>query len=530
MSTPTYGWMQKQWTVCAVSLLVGTAGTAVAAVGPLPIASAVASSSDGNVAPNAIDGSLATRWSAKGDGQWIRFDLGSSKLITALGCAWYKGDLRRSIFDVDVSADGNAWTRVYTGSSSGRSAAEESFDLADSIARYVRITGHGNSVDLWNSLCEARVFGDVPPPVEVRILPTSVTATASDGNLPANTLDGSLDTRWSAQGSGQSITYDLGSSRTTTSVDIAWHKGNERISRFEVQTSPDTQTWVPVFLGVTSGTTAALETVDVADSVGRYLRIVGYGNSLNDWNSISEVEVYGLAGSTGTTNTPPSTNTSSVLPSKVLNLTNWKLTVPVETSQPGSPDEYLQPQLATFSLDPYFVVTPDGKGVRFRAHCGGATTSGSSYPRSELREMTSSGTKLASWSTTSGTHTMVITQAITRLPDYKNHVVAGQIHDSNDDVVVFRLEGTKLFVDLNGTAGPTLNANYQLGTVFTVKFVARGGKIECYYNGTLAYTYTKSATGCYFKAGCYTQSNVSRGDLPTSYGEVVIYGLSVTHQ
>ncbi|MCC6235422.1 MAG: polysaccharide lyase family 7 protein [Verrucomicrobiales bacterium] len=527
MSTRTLVSRTWVWTWGGLGLALATA-TAWAAVGPLPISGVVASADDGNVAANALDGSLATRWSAKGDGQWIRLDLGVSKLVTSLGCAWYKGNLRRSLFDVEVSGDGLSWTRLYSGSSSGSTLAEEAYELPDALARYVRLVGHGNSVDTWNSLSEVRVFGDVPPPVEVAIVPTRVWATSSDGNLPGNTLDGSLDTRWSAFGAGQAIMYDLGSARTTTSLDVAWHKGNERSTRFEVQTSADAGTWVPVFIGVTSGTTAGLETVDVGDSVGRYLRIVGYGNTLNDWNSISEVEVYGLA-STTTTNPPPPVGTTN-LPSTVLNLTNWKLTVPLNTAHSGSPDEYMQPELATFRLDPYFKVNESGNGVVFRAHCGGYTTSGSSYPRSELREMTNNGTKLASWSTTVGTHTMVVTQAITHLPDVKNHVVAGQIHDANDDVIVYRLEGPKLFIDLNGNAGPVLDPAYELGRLFTVKFVARGGKIECHYNGRLVYTYTKSATGCYFKAGCYTQSNLSRGDAASAYGEVVIYGLSVTHQ
>jgi hypothetical protein len=125
---------------------------------------------------------------------------------------------------------------------------------------------------------------------------------------------------------------------------------------------------------------------------------------------------------------------------------------------------------------------------------------------------------------------MEITEAITHLPVAKPHVVAGQIHDANDDVIVFRLEGTKLFVDQNGTNGPVLTTHYQLGDVFTAKFVAHDGGVEVYYNGQYVYTYSVSASECYFKAGCYTQSNVSKGDSSTAYGEVVIYGLSVTHQ
>ncbi|RMD63706.1 hypothetical protein D6833_05360, partial [Candidatus Parcubacteria bacterium] len=218
-------------------------------------------------------------------------------------------------------------------------------------------------------------------------------------------------------------------------------------------------------------------------------------------------------------------------PSSVLDLSYWKLTLPIDEDGNGKADEIKQPELATYEHPVYFHVNSDGTGVVFRAHCGGATTSGSGYPRSELREMQQGdATQKASWSTDDGVkHVMEITQAITHLPDVKPHVVAGQIHDANDDVIVFRLEGSKLFIDINGTDGPTLNSNYQLGEVFKVKFEVYNGVIDCYYNDQLKYSYTHSASGCYFKAGCYTQSNTSKGDDASAYGEVVIYDLLVTH-
>jgi len=45
---------------------------------PFPVASVVASANDGNLPQNTLDNSLATRWSAQGDGQWIRYDLGAT--------------------------------------------------------------------------------------------------------------------------------------------------------------------------------------------------------------------------------------------------------------------------------------------------------------------------------------------------------------------------------------------------------------------------------------------------------------------
>ncbi len=222
-----------------------------------------------------------------------------------------------------------------------------------------------------------------------------------------------------------------------------------------------------------------------------------------------------------------------VYPADFLDLREWKITLPIGSS--GSPTEIKQPDLATYKHDEYFHLTPAKSGVLFKAHCGGVTTSGSSYPRSELREMTNNGTDRASWSTTSGTHTMYIKQAITHIPDTKRHVVAGQIHDSDDDLIVFRLESTHLFIDHNGKDPTTLTRDYSPGDIFEAKFVAGDGKVAVYYNGVHQEDHPASKSGCYFKAGCYTQASSSKeynGTYPSEdeYGEVVIYDLWVKHE
>jgi hypothetical protein len=150
--------------------------------------------------------------------------------------------------------------------------------------------------------------------------------------------------------------------------------------------------------------------------------------------------------------------------------------------------------------------------------------------------MTSNGTAQASWSTTSGTHTMLLEEAITAVPMTKKHVVAGQIHDGENDVIVIRLEMPKLFVDIGGTDGPTLDANYTLGKRFTVKFEVTDGKTNIYYNGSTSpiYTMSTSYANAYFKAGAYTQSNCSTEATTNcnvdNYGEVVLYKAEVSHQ
>ena len=119
----------------------------------------------------------------------------------------------------------------------------------------------------------------------------TVTASRDDGNVPANTLDGNLNTRWSAQGNGQWIQYDFGCTKTIDTVKIAFYRGNTRTTTFDIQGSQDGTTFSSIKTGLTSsGTTLGLETFDIPTASVKSVRMVGYGNSNNSWNSLTEVE------------------------------------------------------------------------------------------------------------------------------------------------------------------------------------------------------------------------------------------------
>ena len=117
------------------------------------------SSNDGNVANNAVDNNMATRWSANGDGQWLKVNLGSVRTVTNVRIAFYNGNIRQSRFDLQVSSNDNTWTNVITGGlSSGTSTNEQNFDFTDTSAQWVRYLGHGNTANAWNSILELSVF------------------------------------------------------------------------------------------------------------------------------------------------------------------------------------------------------------------------------------------------------------------------------------------------------------------------------------------------------------------------------------
>jgi poly(beta-D-mannuronate) lyase len=213
-----------------------------------------------------------------------------------------------------------------------------------------------------------------------------------------------------------------------------------------------------------------------------------------------------------------------------VDLSCWKLTVSYDTERKGNPDEVVQPELDTFVDTRCFGVTRSMNGIVFRARCDGLTTKNSEYPRSELREMNRDGKSEASWGTADGgIHSLQAVLAITQTPSVKKHVVCTQIHDVKDDIMMVRLEGKKLFIERNKSEDVRLDHNYKLGTRFRLKIKAGDGRIRVWYDDSLKMDWDVSEKGCYFRAGCYTQSNTKKGDRPDSYGEVVIYKLTVTH-
>ena len=117
------------------------------------------SSQKPNVARNVLDGKLATRWSAKGNGQWIQFSLGGLHRVSEVRIAWYEGNTRRARFDIKVSKNGATWTQVHRGTSSGKTTGFERVTFSSKDAKFVRIVGRGNTRNNWNSISEVEVFG-----------------------------------------------------------------------------------------------------------------------------------------------------------------------------------------------------------------------------------------------------------------------------------------------------------------------------------------------------------------------------------
>lgn len=112
---------------------------------------------EGNLAGNAFDGNLDTRWAAEGDGSYIVMDLGEIKTLEAFYYSCYLGTQRKQYFTVEISEDGENFKKVIDAASSGTTAGYEYIRLNFVKARYVRVTGYGNSLHKWNSFTEVGV-------------------------------------------------------------------------------------------------------------------------------------------------------------------------------------------------------------------------------------------------------------------------------------------------------------------------------------------------------------------------------------
>ena len=124
----------------------------------------------------------------------------------------------------------------------------------------------------------------------------NVSAVASvemdDQGLAQNVVDSSFDTRWAAPDDGAFIIADLGEVKPVGAVAIAFHMGAARRTKIELEISEDNKSWKNVYKGETSGLTEGLECYVFAPRNARYFKIVGHGNTVNEWTNIIEMVIF----------------------------------------------------------------------------------------------------------------------------------------------------------------------------------------------------------------------------------------------
>ncbi|KRE69601.1 polysaccharide lyase family 8 super-sandwich domain-containing protein [Paenibacillus sp. Soil750] len=128
----------------------------------------------------------------------------------------------------------------------------------------------------------------------MRLMVSQVTDSGNDGNIPENTLDNNISSRWTSVGDGQWIQYDLAKVQPVGYVGINFLSQAARASMFNIQVSSNNTVWTTVYSGssIVGVYASTIQVFDFPDVYARYVKIVGHGNTTNAYNHIQEVQIY----------------------------------------------------------------------------------------------------------------------------------------------------------------------------------------------------------------------------------------------
>lgn len=163
----------------------------------------------------------------------------------------------------------------------------------DSRSATITVTGGASIGNLVTRTIVVTQAGESANGEVVIIEPSYVYSSSDDGNVADNAFDGDLNTRWSANGSGETMTIYLGDKYLVSDIQVAFFKGDTRQTSIIIEVSENTTNWTQVYDGISSGDTLSLEEVFTGSIDARYVRITGLGNTSNSWNSITEVQIKG---------------------------------------------------------------------------------------------------------------------------------------------------------------------------------------------------------------------------------------------
>lgn len=231
---------------------------------------------------------------------------------------------------------------------------------------------------------------------------------------------------------------------------------------------------------------------------------------------------------------------SSVEPSSILDLSHWKLTLPIDAARgiTGEAAEVASEQLASGYMSGYFCTDPSG-GVRFWAPVNGATTDGSDYPRSELRQMLDPDDDNVNWTPADMLAKLSATLTVSSVPSATQKVVVGQVHGFQTNAYIklrYQYDSAShtgsLAALVNEDPASTSSTNFgsidglPFGQPFTYSIVVRQRVFTIRVNDQVLTSfhvhYGWLHEPMYFKAGSYDQAS---GSSSTDGGRVTFYEL-----
>ncbi len=121
----------------------------------------------------------------------------------------------------------------------------------------------------------------------------SITADAQVGNPAVNVNDGDYYTRWSHDAYPAELVLELEDVVPIGYAGIACYLGDERQTQVSFDVSADGTNWTEVVPMTMTTQTLSMEPISFGEGcMAKYVRLKGYGNTNNEWNSITELKVY----------------------------------------------------------------------------------------------------------------------------------------------------------------------------------------------------------------------------------------------
>ena len=408
---------------------------------------------------NAFDGDLVTRWNGKGRSSTVEIDMGTFVNIDYLKVSFYKGNERKSYFDYSYSVDGVSWDDAGSKTSSGTTTSLETFDLVNgNEVRYIKLTCKGTEVSQWNTINEIEVYGSTiagnnsGSSVNLALGKAVDQKTTGHGGEPERAVDGNTDGRWSSG----SVTHTWSQWRPWWEVNLGreyslgdvviWNRTDSccssRLSSFQVLAYDADET--RVFSKTINEMPNPSLTVNLGGVNAQFVRIKLTGSGAL---SLAEVQVF-ADGADSSPTTPTTTPTTPQGGDIMDYLTkDWKITMPFDedgndSGNVSNPDDrnneaveyqYDELQQASDDYPNYFYVS--NNEVFFVAHCGGATTTGSIYPRCELRGVNPSNGDDGLMSFSNG-HSLDVTVRAVETPVEKPEVCMVQLKGSSSNEII----------------------------------------------------------------------------------------------
>jgi Alginate lyase/Immunoglobulin domain len=239
---------------------------------------------------------------------------------------------------------------------------------------------------------------------------------------------------------------------------------------------------------------------------------------------------------------------SSLPPGSNFDLSHWYLQLPtsggVLTGTSGTVDSASTAQLVAGFTNAYFYTGPDG-AMTFWVPDDGATTSGSTHPRSELREELVPGNTGANW-TPYGTHILTAACVVSNVPSDTQKVCIGQIHENAGGgvpmvMIMYSTTSSGLYVNYWSDGNNNSSASWKygsppIGSTISYQIVVVNGVLSVAINGITNRfdlfnnwaNWANPANAVYFKAGDYNQTDNTCG-CSTDGARVAFYSLTPYH-